>query len=183
MNLRRTTKWLRLAALAVGCSVLCRAQGDGEEASLEYRVKAAYLLNFAKFVDWPENKFPDPSAPLNICLFGEDPFGRMFDQMVEGETVNAHKIVMQRLSGGAALNSCHILFIPRGEKNVAKTLAAARPGILTVGDGDSFLRDGGMIVLIIDNRRVRFDINQRAAAEAMLRVSSRLLTLARTVEK
>jgi hypothetical protein len=153
-----------------------------EQPSLEYQVKSAFLLNFTKFIDWPEAVFGAPDAPLSICIFGEDPFGPALDRIVEGETVNNHKLGVQRVRR-LPIPSCQVLFISREEKDVARLLSGIPAGVLTVGEGDRFTREGGMIGFVIDNRRVRFDVNLPAAANAGLQVSSKLLNVARTVEK
>jgi hypothetical protein len=153
-----------------------------EQPSLEYQVKSAFLLNFTKFIEWPESAFGAPDAALTICILGEDPFGPSLDRIVEGETVNNHRLSVQRVRR-LPLPSCHMLFIGREEKDVARLLSGVPSGVLTVGEGDRFLREGGMIGFVIDNRRVRFDVNLPAAANAGLQVSSKLLNVARTVEK
>jgi hypothetical protein len=146
----------------------------------EYEVKAAFLLNFTKFIEWPVRAVP-AGAPFSICIAGEDPFGITLEQLVQGEKVESHPIVVRRIPGPVN-GSCEILFISRSERDVEKILSEVPPGVLTVGDTDAFLRQGGMIALVIDNRRVRFDVDVRAAARAGLKISSRLLNVARTVE-
>jgi len=153
-----------------------------EEAPLEYQVKAAFLLNFTKFVEWPEGDFADKYAPISICIAGEDPFGRALDQIVEGETVGARRVAIVRTRRPAA-KACQVVFIGRAEKDAARILAGLGAGVLTVGEGDGFLREGGAIAFVVENRRVRFDINLTAAGNAALKVSSKLLNVARSVEK
>lgn len=173
------------------CAVLCllvlyftvdRLAGAAAQPPSEYQVKAAFLLNFTKFVDWPESVFASPEVPLSICILGEDPFGAELDKIVEGEAVNSRRLSIQRVRR-LPLPACQVLFVGREEKDIPKILAAAHPGVLTVGEGERFLREGGMIALVIDNRRVRFDVNQPAAATAGLQISSKLLNVARNVEK
>jgi len=144
----------------------------------EYDVRAAFLLNFIKFVEWPR---PSQDAPFTICILGEDPFGTTLDQIVLGEAVNGRKIAVRRIE--QLHPSCRVLYISEFERNAAKVIAAAGPGVLTVGEGEQFVRDGGMIGFVIVNRRVRFDINHRTALRSSLRVSSRLLGVARTVSE
>jgi hypothetical protein len=153
-----------------------------DTAPSEYQVKAAFLLNFTKFVEWPAAAFASPDAPLSICILGEDPFGETLDKTVEGEATNGHKIIVQRIRH-VSHPSCHVIFVVREEKETAKALASIRPGVLTVGDGDGFLREGGMIRFVLENRRVRFDVNPAAAAKAGLQISSKLLNVARAVER
>jgi hypothetical protein len=168
-----------LFALLAGVSV-CRAAAV---QSLEYRVKAAFLLNFTKFVEWPPASFPSETSPISICILGDDPFGGGLDQMVEGESVNAHKLTVRHVRELPASGSCHVLFVEKMEKDLAETLAKAGPGVLTVGEGDSFLQNGGVIAFVIEGRRVRFDISENAATKAALKMNAKLLSVARSVEK
>jgi len=155
----------------------------GAQALSEYQVKAAFLLNFTKFIEWPAESFASTDSPLNICILGDDPFGKTLDQLVEGETVNGRKLTVQRLRGVPPPKSCQVLFISKSEEAVSSILPDLGPGVLTVSDRDGFLREGGMICLVIEGRHVRFDINQRAAARASLTLSARMLNVARIVKK
>ncbi len=144
-------------------------------------MKAAFLLNFTKFVEFPPDAFESPASPLAICVLGDDPFGSALDQVVEGNEVNGRKVVVERLQRVPRPKSCQVLFISRQEKDVSEILHALGPGVLTVSDRPGFLRQGGIIEFAIDGGRVRFDINRRAAADASLVLSARLLMVARSV--
>lgn len=170
---------LSFCAVALVPSLIC---GQAPRKVSEYQVKAAFLLNFTKFVEWPAAAFAAANSPLAICILGDDPFGEVLDQLVEGEEVNGRKLVAHRIQQPPAPKACQELFV-NSEKDVPGIIAAAGPGVLTVGDGDSFLRDGGIIAFVIENRHVRFDINQRAASNASLSLSARLLSVARSVQK
>jgi hypothetical protein len=148
------------------------------EQPLEYQVKAAFLLKFTGFVEWPPP--PDTHSPFSLCIVGEDPFGHVLDQLVEGENVNGRKIVVRRIHREAS-GSCALVYIAAQEKNIEEILTAAGPGVLTVGEGETFLDRGGMIAFVIENRRVRFDIDAGIARKAGLKISSRLLNVARIV--
>jgi len=153
------------------------------DVSLEYQVKAAFLLNFTKFVEWPASQ-EALGAPFSLCIVGPDPFHGEINRIVEGETVNGRKLTVQRVDPReGSLRSCQVVFVGSGEPDMAGFLAGFGPGVLTVGEGVRFLRDGGMIAFVIENRRVRFDINQRAASKAALKISSKLLSVARSVEQ
>ncbi len=158
---------------------LCQAA----EESLEYSVKAAFLFNFTKYIEWPPEAFARPDAPLEICVFGSDPFGETLDQTVAGESVNGHKVVVHRVSRSPVPKSCHVVFFGAVEKGDHNVLPELGRGVLTVGEGEPFLGEGGMIAFVIENRRVRFAINQTAAAGAGLRLSSQLLKVAKSVER
>jgi hypothetical protein len=153
------------------------------EPKLEYEVKAAFLLNFTRFIEWPASAFESANSPFAICVMGDDPFGNTLDQVVEGESVGGHRLVAQRIDRAPAPKECQVLFVRKTGKDVAAILADIGPGVLTVSDQDGFLREGGMIAFVIEDRHVRFDINLRAAVRASLTMSSRLLNVARFVQK
>ncbi len=173
---------LWLTVLAVLTVTPPKAARAADEHSLEYQVKAAFLLNFTKFIEWPADAFASDRAPITICVLGDDPFGNALDQIVAGEAVNARKLAIERLRRAPASKACQVLFIGKPEKDY-KILTGLGNGVLTVGEGDSFLRNGGMIAFVLDNRRVRFDINQTAVEGGQLKMSSKLLTVARSVKK
>ena len=151
-----------------------------EPQTLEYQIKAAFLLNFTRFIEWPAPNTADAAAPFSICIAGDDPFGPALNQIVEGETVGSRPIVIRRIHAEAP-SSCAILYVSKDEKNIAGIIAVAGPGTLTVGEGDAFLDQGGMIAFVLENRRVRFNIDQTAARKAGLKLSSRLLSVARSI--
>lgn len=179
--LRRISRLLPCLLACAGALILpSRAVA---QAVLEYQVKAAFLLNFAKFVEWPSSAFADPDSPVAICILGKDPFGRTIDDLVQGETANGRKLTVRRMSQLPGPQVCQVAFAVGPAKEVAKTLEGLGRGVLTVGEGESFARDGGIIAFVIENRRVRFDINQTAAENAALKLSSKLLSVARSIEK
>jgi hypothetical protein len=178
----RRFAWILLGLLACA-EVLLFPPRAAAETPLEYQVKAAFLLNFAKFVEWPATAFTDADSPVSICILGNDPFGHTLDDLVQGEAVNGRKLVVRRSSEPAAPQSCQVAFIGGSSKDIPKTLTSLGRGVLTVGEGESFSRAGGIIAFVIDNRRVRFDINQSVAENAGLKLSSKLLSVARAVLK
>ncbi|MGD0298660.1 MAG: YfiR family protein [Bryobacteraceae bacterium] len=176
---------------AIRASLLCVVLVLGPAApyslaadeSLEYQVKAAFVLNFIKFTEWPAAAFTDADSPVSICILGTDPFGNALDQLIAGESVNGRRVAVQRLKRAPSPKACQVLFMSKTEKDVDKILPALGPGVLSVGEGETFVRAGGVIAFIIENRRVRFDINQTAAENAELKLSSKLLSVARSIEK
>lgn len=181
-RLRRTLlRFFVLLLLAVSCSADQQDSRNREQPS-EYQVKAAFLLNFTKFVEWPATESAEGHSSFAVCILGEDPFGKALDEIIEGETVNDRKVVVRRVDA-EPLGSCQVLFVSKSVTQVAHVLATVGSGVLTVGEGEGFVRDGGIIAFVIENRRVRFDINQRAAQHAGLILSSRLLSVARSVAK
>jgi hypothetical protein len=180
--LRTVRKWSLLLAWA-GVIATISYPAHAQDEPTEYQVKAAFLLNFTKFVQWPATAFADEHSPLAICILGDDPFGNALNETVKGEAVNGHELSIQRIRRAPDAKSCQVLFVARPEKEVPKVLADLGPGILTVGEGEKFLQNGGIIAFVVQDRRVRFDINQTAASRARLAVSSRLMNVARSVEK
>jgi hypothetical protein len=181
---RRGLRWPRAAVLALSMAIGVSARVAAQSGELgEYPVKAAFLLNFTKFVEWPPRAFDNPTAPLNICILGDDPFGRILDQIVEGEIVNGRKLAVERIRRAPAPKACQVLFFAKSEKDVPAAIEAAGDGVLTVSDQEGFVREGSIISFVVQGRHVRFDINQRAASKAGLSLSSRLLNVARSVQK
>ena len=151
------------------------------QSSGEYQVKAAFLYNFAKFVDWPGDSFGNSNAPLVIGVIGDDPFGGALDQAINGKTINGRTLVVRRLRWGQDLRSCHILFISSSERQRLPQIIQSLRGasVLTVGDMGQFNQQGGIINFILEANKVRFEINSRAADQARLKISSKLLSLAK----
>ena len=169
---------LCLALALVGIPLSARADTQPLD---EYQVKAAFLYNFAKFVDWPGEAFSDSSAPLVIGVIGEDPFGGALDRAINGKTVSGRSLLVRRLKWGQDLRSCHILYISSSERKRLPQILQSLKGasVLTVGDMGQFNQRGGIINFILEANKVRFEINSHGADQARLRISSKLLTLAK----
>lgn len=150
-------------------------------APREYEIKALFLLNFTRFVAWPPDAFPDAQAPLILGVLGEDPFGTTLGRRLEGKTVASRPLVVRRFDELDAAKRCHVLFISSSEASRATQILARLRGqpILTVGELPELLELGGVIRFFIKDNKVRFSINERAAEQARLRISSKLLNLAR----
>lgn len=151
----------------------------------EYEVKAAFLLNFTRFVEWPQMAFPDPGAPLVIGIVGEDPFGDVLPKLVQGQKAQGRPIEIRRFREAEDCGDCHVLFLSRSVADEAKRILrrlGSRP-VLTVNENEDFVRDGGVIRFALVNETVRFDINLKAAEAAELKVSSKLVAVARSVVK
>jgi hypothetical protein len=145
----------------------------------EYHVKAAFLYNFAKFIDWPDGTFSDPNTPIIIGVLGEDPFGVDLEKTVEGKRVKGRSFLIKRFHQLGKLEYCHILFISLSEKsNMSQILKKFnKSSILTVSETERFILDGIIINFIIHESKVRFKININAAENAGLKISSKLLRL------
>lgn len=149
----------------------------------EYQVKAAFLYNFARFVEWPNNAGLDPNAPIIIGILGRDPFGGEIDRAIEGKSVNGHRLEIKRFSTLEGYQTCHILFVSSSERNNLPRILAtlAKHSVLTVSETDRFAHIGGIINFITIEHRIRFEINQAAAERVGLKISSKLLSLGKIV--
>jgi hypothetical protein len=166
---------LLVAGLLLGATA-----GRAQRELTEPEVKAGYLYNFTKFVEWPPEAFEGNGGPIRICVFGQDPFGRILDDLVRGETVNGHRLTVERPDQVQGLKSCHVLFISRSERGrLDDIFAGARGGsVLTVGETDGFLDKGGLINFVREGTKIRFEISERTTDGAFPRISSKLLRLA-----
>lgn len=173
-----------LAAIAaVGMATCAPALSRQNSASTEYQVKAAFLYHFAQFVDWPAEAFKDANSPITYCTIGEDPFQGALDASLDGKTLGPRRLRVQHLKRPGGLDGCQVLFIGNEEKtSIANKLASLEEKpVLTVGESEHFAEDGGMIGFCLEDNKVRFEINLAAAEHAKLKISARLLTLARKV--
>jgi hypothetical protein len=181
---KNITKVLNLFVMLVLFIAIQVRSTDAQQQKLgEYEVKAAFMYNFMKFIEWPDNAFPDNHVTMNLCILGKDSFGSTLDSAVQGETINNKKIVIKRLNDTHSLEKCHVLFISGSEQEhltqILKTLNGLN--ILTVGDTKGFAQQGVVINFYIEENKVRFEINQDAVNRSRLKISSRLLNLAKIV--
>lgn len=151
------------------------------QPSREYDLKAAFLYNFAAFVDWPPQAFEDAQAPFVIGVIGADPFGPVLDELVRGERAKDRPLVVRRLNELHEIRGCHILFISRTERYRLYDILWHTRGhaILTVSDLPGFTSAGGMIGFRTEQQRIVLQVNPAAAAAAELVISSKLLRVAR----
>ena len=166
--------------ICFGALPLARGQSSG---SSEYDVKAAFLFHFAQFVEWPPEAFKDASSPLTYCTIGEDPFHGALEQSLSGKTVATRPLRVQHLKQTQEIPGCQVLFIGTGEKkNIGAAMASASGNaVLTVGESEHFVQEGGIIGFCLEQNKIRFEINLEAAEKAKLKISAKLLALAKTV--
>lgn len=157
------------------CALPSAAPG---QTSNEYQVKAAFLFNFAKFIEWPSDAI---NGQLVLGILGDDPFRGSVDQIVRGKLANGYRLTVRRLKWGDNLRNCNILFVSSSEqKRLPQILEALRgANVLTVGESSHFNRAGGIIRFFIQDKTVRFEINPDAASQTRLRISSKLMALSR----
>jgi hypothetical protein len=145
----------------------------------EYRVKAGFIYNFAKFVQWPQGTFASDAAPLVFCILGDDPFGTAIDS-IDGKPVGSRKLVIRQIKKVEDRGTCQVLYIAPSEKDRLTTILKALSGlsILTISDMEHFAELGGMIGLIRVDNNIRFEVGMGAVRGAKLEISSKLLKLA-----
>ena len=152
-------------------------------AVAEYRAKANYLANFPSFVEWPTEALPPGNAPFLVCVFGEFSFGTSLAEITRGTTTHDRRLEIRWARKAQELSSCQVLFVSRSEeKKYSQALEAVRGKmVLTVGETPAFLDAGGIFTFIGERGKIQFDVNLAAANKAHLKISSRLLALARRV--
>lgn len=171
-------------------SVAPSAHAQDASASSEYLVKAGFIYNFANLVQWPSTAFSQSDSPIVISILGQDHFGATLDRVFEGKKVNGRPFVIKRLKtvnellkSVAELKDCQILFVSSSEMahlNDAIQIVKGIP-VLTIGETPGFANQGGIINLVLEDNKVRFEVNVDAAKQADLNISSRLLALAKIV--
>ena len=174
--------YIPLAMALIGITAgVALAQG----APQEYQVKAAFLYKFASFVEWPGDAFSQTGGTFVIAVVGDDPFGSHLEKTVDGKTIDGKKILIKRFKRAGDMQTCHILFISRSETGKIPQILdrLGKSSTLTVSDTGQFLQRGGMINFIIDDKKVKFEINPDAAERTRLKISSKLLSVAIRVIK
>lgn len=180
----RKLRFIVACLICVALVVPSFAQGTDTSDSSEYLIKAGFTYNFAKLMEWPASAFPQADSPIVIGVLGVDPFGGTLDDVLKGKNVNGRGFEVRHLKYGMDLKGCNILFISTSEAahldDILKTLKG-QP-VLTIGEMDHFAQRGGIINFIVEDNKVRFEINPDAAKQADINISSRLLSLAIIVQ-
>jgi hypothetical protein len=176
-------RWRRMLLSIALLLLLLHPQLARAQAVSEYQVKAAFLYNFAKFVDWPAGALNATDQIISLCVFDDEPRLQELLSFLEGKSVGTRTLHVRLLSQVQAAQGCNVLFLSHDESlRQAAVLKSLRgQPVLTVGETDNFLSGGGMIRLRLDEDKIRFDINAGAADSSHLKISSRLLMLATTV--
>jgi hypothetical protein len=151
--------------------------------SVEYPVKLAFLYNFAKFVEWPTDSYSNPGAPLSICIVGHDPFSSDIEGELQTRKAWGHPVQVLTRRPAETLSGCHMVFIPVTENDEAGKVVRRLKGssTLTVGETEGFAAMGGVINLTVEKSEVHFEVNRLAADRAHLKISAKLLSLAKIV--
>jgi YfiR/HmsC-like len=180
------------AAIAILPILLAGAwlNAQNTSGSSEYLIKAGFIYNFANLVQWPSTSFAQPESPIVIVILGEDHFGGTLDHALEGKKVNARPFVIKRARSVSELQrtlgpqkDCQILYVSASEMpHLGEAIQVLKGApVLTIGETPGFARSGGIINLILEDNKVRFEVNVQAAKDADLNISSRLLALARII--
>lgn len=167
-----------IAALTLACFSLAQTP-----ATAEYELKVAFLFHFAQFVDWPPEAFKDANSPLTYCTIGDDPFHGSLDAVLGGKTIGSRLFRVLHFKQPREIQGCQVLFVGAEEKRRLPAILAGVKGnsVLTVGESEHFVQDGGMIGFLLEENKIRFEVNLETAKKAKLKVSSRLLALAKSV--
>ena len=168
-----------LMALAALSAFVLASTLHGQSAPTEYQVKAAYLYNFAKFVEWPAAVMSSDNS-FNICILGHDPFDPALSTTLAGESIKGKNVLVKRISRAQDGPGCQILYISSSEQDRLKEILDVldKTSVLTVSDMPQFTRRGGMIQFVVDANRVRFEVNLTSAERTGLVLSSQLLKVA-----
>ena len=177
------SRWGQIALLVLLSSIALGSVQSRAQARSESEVKAAFLYNFAKFVDWPAEAFPSGDSALKICVTGSDSFGPEFGAFIEGKAAQGRRLQFEHVQGAQQAKSCQILYVVSSEKQQVLQILKAVEGahVVTVGDWNEFARFGGVINFVLENDRVHFEINVDAAERAGVKLSSKLLGVASIV--
>jgi hypothetical protein len=153
------------------------------QALPEYVVKAGFLFNFAKYVEWPPDAFEKADSPISIGIVGADPFGEELDKALRNKMVKERGFAIHRFPEPSAIKTCHILFTPRTENGrLAEILKKVDSlAILTVGEDEGFIKGGGVVNILIEKEKPRLEVNPEAAEKAHLTINSKLLKAATIV--
>jgi hypothetical protein len=168
------------AVLLVGAQVL-PPTAHAESPTREYQVKAAFVFNFAQFTDWPATAFDTPDAPLVITVVGTNPYGNAIEQVTRDKKVGGRDVNVRYVANASAVGRTHVLVVCPSENGRAggAVNAAAKSAVLTVGEGEDFSAIGGVVRFFAEDNKLRFEINPAAAQRAGLKVSAKLMQLAR----
>jgi hypothetical protein len=167
---------LIIVALIALPDLVCGADPVAEE----YQVKGAFLLNFTKFVDWPQQVFKDPGDPIAICILGQNPFGPLLDRAARETVVANRPVSVRQVADGQHASQCQVVFMGASERRHWRAWLEALRGssVLTVGESEGFLTNGGVVNFKLEGDRVRIEISTAAADRAGLHISAKLLSLA-----
>ncbi len=178
------TRWV---VALIGLAMLCLSatSSRGAEVLKEYELKAAFLYNFTKFIEWPTNRFQDANAPFVVAVAGNSPCTAELEEIAQERKINGRSLIIKLVKTPEAAKGAHVLFVSVSEDARLKEwlTAAHNAGILSVGESEPFFKQGGIINFILEGEKIRFDLNIGRADATGLRVSAQLQKLARSVRR
>ena len=172
-----------IAALCLSSILVAQPLCGQSKVPKEYQLKAAFLYNFAKFVQWPTKSFSDTTSPLVIGVLGQNPFGNELEKAVQGRTANGRAIIVKQIQKVDAAHAVQLLFVPATDDSRLTELKeiCQTQGILVIGESAGFIKRGGMVAFKVEGDNLRFEVNTSAAAGAELKFSAQLLKLASNI--
>jgi hypothetical protein len=183
--LSRQGTGLLLILLAL-CSLLYAEAPTGAQSEplSEFQIKAGFLFNFTKFVEWPADAFSDSSVPIVLGVMGDNPVTNLVTETAAGKAVNGRAVTVKRFKEQQDLRGCQILFVSSSEeKHIGQILEKLRgSSVLTVGEANGFAESGGIINFLVEGNKVRLELNLEAAARARLKISAKVIAVARLVK-
>jgi hypothetical protein len=173
----------RLSFVVIGIA-LAGVGARGRPVS-EYQMKAAYVYNLAKFVEWPSQSFKTATDPITICVLGQSPILATLNEAVNGEEIDERKLLVRQVAEVQQVGNCHILFIASSDRKYLQSVLRElkKPGVLTLGETSGFAEEGGVANFRLEGGKVRIEINLNAAEQQKLRISPKLLSLAQIVKR
>lgn len=183
LGLRPRTSWRVLVTIFCLTAVFISSALGAETPSKEYQLKAAFIYNFTKFVDWPTNRFATKDSPITIGVLGKNPFGEELTKAVAGRTVNGRSYEVKVLTTVSEATKVDLLFVPRGQEALLNDQLPALQGagVLTVGESEAFAKLGGIINFTTEADKLRLEINLDEAERGGLKIRAQLLKLAKIV--
>jgi hypothetical protein len=181
---RQIRPWFMAMAIAGMLGAVPHLHAQSSKPT-DYDVKAAYLFNFGRFVEWPTNAAAAKNDAFMVCVLGQDPFGAALDATLAGESIAGRKVAAKRISTPEESADCQILFLSSAEDTQLRKIVEVlnKQPVLTVSDMPQFSQRGGMIQFVLEGKKVRFEVNLTAAQHAGLTLSSELLKVATTVRR
>lgn len=172
-----------LLAIAIALFVVLPCLRGSAQKTSDAQVEAAYIYNFAKFIEWPAQKFSSANAPIRFCVLNDFAFQPFLERTVSGKSISGHPLEVVLIRDASEGVQCHVLYINSAqERQVRRAFELLRnSSVLTVGETDAFVEEGGVINFFLQDDQVQFRINHKAAKQSSLYLSSRLLSVAKKV--
>jgi len=177
-------RWLMVL---IGFAMLCLSvtSGRGAEALKEYELKAAFVYNFSKFIEWPTNRLHGASTPFVVAVAGTSPCAAELGKIAKERKVNGRTIIVKTVQTPAEARDAQVLFVAASEDSRLKEWLAGihGAGVLSIGESERFSKEGGMINFLLEGEKIRFDLNIDQAEDTGLKISAQLQKLARTIRR